>query len=256
VFDATDVPDSPRVVVIDQYLVDRYFSDRDPIGQQIRRGGPTSPAFTIVGVVGTINSIDLSEPVTKERLYYPVTQAPAANMGLVLKTSLAPESLVAQIRQVVRTIDPGQPIADVRTMDEWIGRSLATRRAPTLLLVLFGAVALLLSGVGIYGVVAFGVAQRVRELAIRQALGADAGMLVRLVLGQGIRAAAVGVVVGLAAALALTRFLESQLVGVSARDLSVFASVALALLAAAASACYLPARASTRIDPIVALRGE
>ncbi|MBP7776256.1 MAG: ABC transporter permease [Acidobacteria bacterium] len=249
-----DGPGSPPVVVIDDYLVSRYFRDQDPLGQQIRRGGPDSPPFTVVGVVGTINSIDLSEPVTKERIYYPVTQAPLPSMALVVKSTLDPESLVAQVRTAVQTIDPGQPMADVRSMDQWIGRSLSTRRAPTLLLGLFGAVALLLSGIGIYGVVAYGVTQRVREFGIRQALGADGQTIVRMVLRQGFRTAIAGVALGLVSAVALTRFLQSQLYGVGAYDPLVFVAAGGALLAASLVACYLPARGSTRTDPMVALR--
>ena len=254
VFNDSDGPNSPPVVVIDQLLVDRYFQGKDPLGQQIRRGGPTSPPFTVVGVVGTINSIDLGEPVTKERLYSAMTQQPSRNMALVVKSALEPQTLVAQVRAATRAVDPEQPMADVRTMDQWIGRSLGTRRAPTLLLTLFGAVALLLSGIGIYGVVAFGVAQRVREFGIRQALGADPRAIVRMVLGQGVRTAVAGVTLGLAGAVALTRFLESQLYGVSTRDLTVFAAAGSLLLGASIVACYLPARGSTRIDPMVALR--
>jgi len=253
-FDERDGPDSPPVVVIDEYLVNRYFRDKSPLGQQIRRGGPDSPAFTIVGVVGTINSIDLGQPVEKERIYYPVTQAPLNGMALVLKTSLDPESLVPQARAAVQAIDPEQPMADVRTMDQWVSRSLQTRQAPTVLLTVFGAVALVLSAIGIYGVLAFGVAQRAREFGIRQALGADRRAVLGLVLGQGIRTAGLGVVLGLAGAVALTRFLESQLFGVSTRDVSVFTVVTLVLLGVALVSCYLPARATTRMDPVAALR--
>lgn len=253
-FTDSDGPDSPPVVVIDEYLVGRYFRDTDPIGQQIRRSGPDAPAFTVVGVVGTINSIDLSEPVNKERIYYPVTQAPRPGMALVVKSTLDPQTLVAQVRSVVQAIDPGLPMADVRTMDQWIGRSLATRRAPTLLLALFGVVALLLSGIGIYGVVAYGVTQRVREFGIRQALGADRPTLVRMVLRQGVRTAVLGVALGLVSAVALTRFLQSQLYGVGAQDPFVFVVAGAVLLAVSVLACYLPARRSTRIDPTVALR--
>ena len=254
IFADSDGPDSPPVVVIDEYLVGRYFRDKDPIGQQIRRGGPDSPPFTVVGVVGTINSVDLSEPVNKERIYYPVTQAPRPGMALVVKSTLDPQTLVAQVRSAVQTIDPGQPMADVRTMDQWIGRSLATRRAPTLLLALFGGVALLLSGIGIYGVVAYGVAQRVREFGIRQALGADRQTILQMVLRQGVRTAVLGVALGLVSAVALSRFLQSQLYGVGAQDPLVFVVAGTALLAASVVACYLPARRSTRIDPMVALR--
>jgi predicted permease len=254
VFTDADGPDSPPVVVIDQYLVDRYFRDVDPIGQQIQRGGPTSKPFTVIGVVGTINSTDLGEPVTKERLYFALSQTPFLNMALVVKTTLDPTALAAQVRSAVRSIDPEQPLADVRTLDQWIGRSLATRRAPTLLLTLFGAVALLLSAIGIYGVVAFGVSERVREFGIRQALGADRNTIVGMVLTQGVRSAAIGVVLGLVGAVALSRFLESLLYGVSTRDLAVFAGAAGLLLVAASVACYVPARGTTRLDPMKALR--
>ncbi len=253
-FTESDGPDSPPVAVIDEYLVGRYFKDKDPIGQQIRRGGPDAPPFTVVGVVGTINSIDLSEPVNKERIYYPVAQSPRPNMALVVKSTLDTQTLLAQVRSAVQTIDPGQPMADVRTMDQWIGRSLATRRAPTLLLGLFGVVALLLSGIGIYGVVAYGVTQRVREFGIRQALGADRQTILQMVLRQGVRTAVLGVALGLVSAVALTRFLQSQLYGVGAQDPLVFVVAGTTLLAASVVACYLPARRSTRIDPMVALR--
>jgi len=253
-FNAADTADAPPVVVVDEYLVKKYFRNADPIGAQIQRGGPQSPKFTIVGVVGTINSIDLAEPVTKERLYYPAAQVGPRSMAVVLKAAVEPEALVAQVRDAVRSVDPEQPIADVRTMDEWMSRSLQTRRAPMALLALFGAVALVLSAIGIYGVLAFGVAQRVREFGIRQALGADRRSILRLVLGQGLRTAGVGLCIGVAAALAATRYLQSLLFGVSAHDPGVFAGVSLVLLLVAIVACYIPARIATRVDPIAALR--
>ena len=253
-FDATDGAGSPPVVVVDKYLADRYFPSGDAVGHQIRRGGPTSPATTIIGVVGTINSIDLGQPVVKERLYYPVVQQPNSGMALVVKTAIDPQTLVSLVRAAVQSLDPELPLSDVRTMDQWVGRSLQTRRAPTLLLAIFGTVALLLSGIGIYGVLAFGVAQRVHEFGIRQALGADRRTILRMVLGQGVRTALIGVALGLAGALALTRYLQSQLFGVGTRDLSVFAGATLLLLAVAVVACYLPARGSTRMDPMAALR--
>ncbi len=255
-FDDRDAADGPGTVVVDQYLVDRYFHGKDPIGRQIRRGGANAPPFTIVGVVGTINAIDLGQPVTKERLYYPVTQQPRSGLAIVLKTSLDPETLVAPLRAAVRALDPEQPLASVRTMEQWVGRSLETRRAPALLLSIFGAVALALAAIGIYGVLAFGVAQRVREMGIRQALGADRRAIMGLVLGQGARMAGVGVALGLAGAVVLSRYLESQLFGVSARDVSVFVGAAALLFAVALAACYIPARRTTRIDPMAALRAD
>jgi predicted permease len=254
VFTDADTADSPRVVVVDQYLVRRYFPGQSALGHQIQRGGPDSPKLTIVGVVGTINGIDLAQPVIKERLYHPVTQTAQPRMAVVLKTALDPSTLVAPLREAVLAIDPEQPIADVRTMDQWIARSLATRRAPMMLLALFGAVALVLSAIGIYGVLAFGVAQRGREFGIRQALGANRRAILSLVLMQGVRTTLIGVAIGLAGAYALSRFLQTLLFGVGQHDVSVFVGVPLLLFAVAVAACYIPARRATEIDPIEALR--
>jgi predicted permease len=254
VFTDTDTARSPPVVVIDEYLVDRYFRDRDPIGQQIRRGGPDSPAFTIVGVAGTVNSIDLGEPVAKERLYYPVAQQARPGMTLMVKTSVDPESLAPQVRAAVQSIDPERPTTDMRTMTQWVSQSLDGQRTATTLLSLFGAVALGLAAMGIYGVLAFGVTQRVRELGIRQALGADRGSILSLVLSSGLRTVGIGLALGLLGALALTRSLESLLFGVGAYDAGVFAGVTTLLLAVALTACYIPARRATKIDPMTALR--
>lgn len=254
VFTDGDTADSPRVVVVDQYLAQRYFAGRSAVGQQLRRGGPQSPTLTIVGVVGTINSIDLGQPVAKERIYYPVSQQPRPGLALVLKAGLDPTDLVAQVRSAVQSIDPEQPLADVRTMDEWVGRSLEGRRTPMLLFALFGAVALVLAAIGIYGVLAFNVAQRVREFGIRQALGANRRAILALVFTQGLRTAGVGLTAGLIASYLLSHYLQSLLFGVQARDWAVFSGVTFVLLAVAALACYVPARRATRIDPMVALR--
>jgi predicted permease len=253
-FNDGDTAESTPVVVVDQYLANRYFAGTSALGHQIQRGGPDSPKITIVGVVGTINTIDLAQPVTKERLYYPVTQAPRPAMGITLKTALDPVTLVAPLREAVQSIDPDQPVADVRTMDQWIARSLANRRAPTVLLALFGGVALVLSAIGIYGVLAFGVAQRVREFGIRQALGADRPSILSLVIAQGMRTTAAGIAVGLIGAWWLSRFLRTLLVGVQQHDAAVFTAVTALLVLVALAACYIPARRATEIDPMIALR--
>ena len=251
-FNSSDTLTSAPVAVVDEYLVQRYFKGRSAVGQEIIRGGPAN--IRIIGVVGTINSIDLGQPVTKERIYRPVTQQPTGGGALVLKTALDPTQLVSQVRAAVQSIDPEQPITDVRTMEEWVDRSLEIRRAPTTLLTIFGAVALLLSAIGIYGVLAYGVTQRVREFGIRQALGADHRSILSLVLAQGIRRVGLGIAIGLAGAFFLSKYLESLLFGVGARDLPVFALVTVVLFAVAVFACYIPARRATRIDPMVALR--
>jgi putative ABC transport system permease protein len=139
-------------------------------------------------------------------------------------------------------------------MDQWMARSLEARRTPTLLLALFGSVALVLSAIGIYGVLAFGVAQRVREFGIRQALGADSRSILSLVLRQGLQTTVIGIALGIGGALALTRYLQTLLFGVDRFDIPVFAGVTILLLAVAMAACYVPARRATRIDPLVALR--
>ena len=254
VFTDSDTAESPRVVVIDQYLVTRYFANRNPLGQEIQRGQGPQGRYTIVGVVGTINAIDLAQPVNKERIYYPIAQQPRQGMALVLKSALEPSQLVAQVRSAVQEIDPEQPLANVRTMDEWVSRSLEGRRTPMVLFVLFGVVALLLSAIGIYGVLAFNVAQRVREFGIRQALGANSQSILALVFKQGLTTAGIGLLLGLLASYGLSRYLETLLFGVQARDWMVFSIVTILLFAVAALACYIPARRATRIDPIVALR--
>jgi len=252
-FNDGDTANAPAVCIVDEYLVKKYFANSTALGQQIQRG---NLSFTIVGVVGTINSIDLGQPVMKERIYYPVSQIPfrVGGMALVLKTGLDPQSLVPQVRAAVRAIDPEQPVADVRTMEQWVSRSLENRRTSMTLLTIFGAIALVLSAIGIYGVLAYGVAQRVREFGIRQALGADRASILSLVFKQGLRTAGVGMVLGLAASVALSRLLQSLLFGVTPRDIGVFGSVTVLLLAVAMAACYIPARRATRVDPMVALR--
>lgn len=255
-FNDGDTPAAAPVCIVDEYLAKKYFNGTNAIGQQIQRGGPASPKITIVGVVGTINSIDLGQPVTKERLYYSLTQSGrgGGSMALVLKTALDPQTLVSQVRAAVREIDPEQPIADVRTLEQWVSRSLQNRRANMMLLTVFGAVALVLSAIGIYGVLAFGVAQRIREFGIRQALGANRSAILSLVLRQGIGTAGVGLALGLAASIALAGVLRSLLFGVTPYDPAVLGGVVGVLFAVSLAACYIPARRATRVDPMVALR--
>jgi predicted permease len=253
-FNDGDTVDSAPVVVVDQFLANKYFAGRSALGHQIQRGGPDSPRMTIIGVAGTINSIDLGQPVSKERVYRPAAQQTPPAMALVLKTGIDPQTLVSQVRAAVRSIDPEQPMADVRTMDEWVSRSLELRRAPAMLLALFGLVALVLSAIGIYGVLAFGVAQRGREFGIRQALGADRASILSLVLKQGLVTAGIGIVFGLAGSAVASRLMQSMLFGVGQHDPLVYAGVTIVLFAVAAAACYIPARRATTVDPIVALR--
>jgi predicted permease len=251
-FNGSDTADSPRVLIVDQFLARRQFPNETAVGKQLNFGDATN--YTIVGVVRTINDSDLSQPVPEERIYYDATQFPLSRMSLVIRTAVDPANVVAQTRAAVQSIDPEQAIADVRTMDQWMAQSLSGRRTPMLLLTLFGIVALVLAALGIYGVVAFSVAQRVREFGIRQALGADRRSILSLVLVHGLRTAAAGVTVGLAVSAALPRYLQSMLFGIEAYDAAVFGAATGLLLGVASLACYVPAARATRADPMVALR--
>jgi predicted permease len=252
VFNDGDVATAPRVVVIDEYLAKRQFPGVDPIGRQINFGSPRN--YTIVGVVGTINGGDLARPVPEERIYFRGAQIAQSVMGIVVKTSVEPSSLAPQLRAAVQSVDSEQAISDVRSLDDHLSRSLQPRRTPVVLLTIFGAIALTLSAIGIYGVLAFAVAERVREFGIRQALGADPASILSLVLKQGLKTAGVGMVLGLAASVALSRFLQTLLFEVTPHDPAVFVGVAGLLFTVAMAACYIPARRATRVDPIVALR--
>ena len=251
-FNDGDTAAAPRVVIVDELLARRQFPGVDPIGRQLNFGSPRN--YTIVGVVGTINQADLAKPVREERIYFSVAQIAQSIMGMVVKTAVDPVSIAPQLRAAVQRVDPEQAIAEVGPLDEWRSRSLQTRRTPATLLVLFGSVALLLSAIGIYGVLSFAVAERTRELAIRQALGADPRSILSLVLGQGLRTTLAGIGLGLAGAAVLTRYLQSLLFGVAPRDAIVFGASAAVLTAVAAIACYVPARRATRVDPMTALR--
>jgi len=251
-FDDTDTATSPRVVVVDRFLAARRFPGASALGRQLNFGSPRN--YTIVGVVGTINDADLAQPVAEERIYFNGAQIPNGEMKLVLKAALEPTTLIPQVAAAVRAIDPEQAVAEARTMDQWMSRSLAGRRTPTTLLVLFGGVALLLSAIGTYGVLAFGVAQRTREFGIRRALGASRASILSLVFAHGLRTAGVGIAIGIAASMLLTRYVQSMLYGVQPHDALVLGGVAALLAVVGGVACYVPARRALAIPPTVALR--
>jgi putative ABC transport system permease protein len=251
-FSEVDSADAPRVVIVDELFARRQFRGQSPIGHQINFGSARN--YTIVGVVGTIRYEDLGKPIPEERIYLNAAQLPLSGMTLAVKGAIDPSSLAPELRSAAGAIDPEQPIADIRTMEEWIGRSLQPRRTPMMLLSVFGVVALLLSAIGIYGVVAFGVAQRVREFGIRQALGADRRSILSLVLVQGLSRAGVGIAIGVSGSLVMTRYLQSMLFDVAPHDASVFAAVIVILAGVVVAASYLPAHRATRVEPMEALR--
>jgi putative ABC transport system permease protein len=251
---------APPVVVIDEQFVKKYFPNTDPIGKRLSFAGspsktPDSTWMTIVGVVGHAAHEGLdAEP--RIQYYLPYSQAGGRFMSVAVATKGDPHGVVAAVRNAVHSVDAGLPIANVNTMEQLIESSVGQRRLSMILLGIFSAIALLLASIGIYGVMSYSVAQRTRELGIRMALGAERGRVLRLVVGQGMGLAVLGVVIGLVAAFALTRFLANQLYGVGATDPATFGTVAALLVGVALLASLLPALRATRVDPVVALRDE
>ena len=257
-FSDADGPDSPRVVIINESFAKRFFPGEDPIGKRMNYGDnpdqTQNPWRTIVGVVADTrrNGFD-REP--RPESYIPLMQRPPGLTTYVIRTSSPdPATLVTAVRSAVRGIDPDQPIFGIKTMEQVMSETTAQRRLNTILLGVFAGLALVLAAVGIFGVMNYSVTQRTHEIGIRMALGAQRGDVLRLVVGQGMVLAGIGVVVGLFGAWALTRLLATMLYGVSATDPVVFAGVAALLALVAVFACYLPALRASRVAPTVALR--
>jgi putative ABC transport system permease protein len=257
-FAATDTREAPKVAVVDEVLARTFWPGESPIGKRFKNGGPKDkdPWITVIGVVGSVRNSGLHvEP--RPQMYRPEEQASSAGMAVVLRTASGdPESLAAAARAAVHEVDRDQPVSNVKTLDQVVAESVAGRRFNLLLLSLFAALALTLSGVGIYGVTAYSVVQRTREMGLRMALGSQAGQVLRLVVGEAGLLAGTGVLIGLLAAFGLTRVMSSLLYGVGSTDPATFAAVALGLLLIALAAACLPGLRATRVDPMVALRGE
>ncbi len=253
----SDRSDAQRVAVISQTLAGRHFAGENPIGKRIniRIGPPGGAPWEIVGVVGDIKMTSL-EGETRPAVYVPHTQLTLGFMTLVVRTEQQPLSLVGTVRGVVYATDPELPLADVMTMEEVVDATLARPRTITVLLTAFAMMALVLAAVGVYGVMAYSVAQRTQEIGVRMALGATPQTVFRMVLGQALRLISAGVVVGLIAAVAVTRLLKTLLYETEPLDTSTFATTIVVLIAVAMLASYVPARRGTRVAPVEALRAE
>jgi predicted permease len=254
----SDGPGATKVALVNEEMVRRYYEGRDPIGSRITFGDPadtTSTWWTVVGVVGNV----VQEGVTAKpyaQFYRPITQAPSRGVSVALRTSGDPERLGPAARQAARAVDSDLLVNDIRPLAARVEESIARPRLSVILLTGFSALALLLAAIGIYGVMAYTVAQRTREIGVRMALGADASNVKRLVVRQGMQPALIGVCLGLVGAFGGSRLIASLLYGVSAADPVTFALVPLFLAAVAFAATYLPARRATRVPPTVALQSE
>jgi putative ABC transport system permease protein len=257
---AQDTLEAPPVAIINQAMARRFWGKEDPLGKRFRPAARNAPGpwLTVVGVVGDVRQGGLDFDSFPE-FYRPFTQEHqtwARPRTLFIRTNLDPLSLVASVKNQIWAVDKDQTINDVRTMEEIVARSLSPRRFNLWLLGAFAALAMVLASVGIYGVISYAVSQRTREIGVRIALGAQPRDILQLVVKQGLVLTLSGIAIGLAAAFALTRWLESLLFAVSKTDPLTFASVALLLTLVALLACYVPARRATKVDPMIALRGE
>ena len=259
-FTVADNAAAGGVVVIDRLMAEKYFAGKDPLGQRLNQGRTDDdgqPVWsTVVGVVAPIKHARLGEQGSKETLYWPLRQAPQAQGAFVVKAGMEPEGLTRQVREAIVAVDPEQPVFNVQTLAQRVDESLDQQRAPMLLLAAFAGVALALSAIGIYGVLAYAVGQRTGELGVRMAIGAGRGHILQLILRHGAILTGIGLLLGLAGAFAGGQAMSSQLFGVSGSDPAIFLLVTVFLAAIAMFSCYLPARRATRVDPLSALRYE
>jgi putative ABC transport system permease protein len=257
-FTDKDAPDQPSVCIINETIARTFFSGADPIGKRLKLGGTSEkqPWWTIVGVVRDVRSYGL-EVKPRPQVYTTVEQNTDNVMTLIIRAETMPAALLEPaIRAEIKSLDPALPLANFRTMESLLTNAVARPRFSTFLPGLLAATALLLTVVGLYGVVAYSVSQRTREIGIRIALGASGRSVLRLVIRQGMSPAVIGLAIGIAGALALTRSLANQLYEVKPTDPMTFAGVGCILLLVALAACWLPARRAAKVDPMEALRYE
>ncbi|HKB64564.1 MAG TPA: ABC transporter permease [Pyrinomonadaceae bacterium] len=258
-FTERDNKTAPPVIIVNQAFAKKFFPGEDPIGKRIKPGISTNsdkPAMReIVGVVSDVRNRNLSSEL-RAGYFIPAAQMPFNQMTLIVRTGNDPHSLITAVQNEVHAMDQEVPVFSIKTMDEYISATVATPRFNATLLVIFAAVALVLTIVGLYGVMSYSVAQRTNEIGIRMALGAQTGDVLRLIVSQGFKLVLVGLGLGLLGALCLTWVIGSLLFGVTTKDPLTFAAVAVLLAVVALLACYIPARRATRLDPLHALRYE
>ena len=256
-FTSQDGENTPPVVIVSENLARRFWPDEDPIGKRIQvRPTPTTiRSLSIVGVAGDVKQF-MFDPGPRLTLYVPFSQVPRSSMGLVLRTSGDPMSAIASVRAQIQSVDPDQPIYEIKTMEKLIGDHVAGVKISAALMALFGVLALVLSAVGVYSVMAYAVTQRTREIGIRTALGAQPRDVLKLLVGQGMKPALIGVALGMGGSLALGRVMASLRFDISATDPLTLIGIAGLLTGVAMLACSIPARRAMKVDPMIALRHE
>jgi putative ABC transport system permease protein len=256
--DRRDAAGAPLVIVVNETLASRYWPHETALGHRIAMSGRIPTWRTVIGVVKDMRERGF-ELEMKPGVYIPYAQFPetwAQPENIVVRAKGDPTALAGAVRRVIAGVDPEQPVAAVRTMDEILDRDVEDRTQHMTLLGAFAALALLLASIGLYGVLSYAVTQRSREIGLRMALGATARSVLGMVVGRGLALTATGLVLGLALAAAATRAMKTMLYGVDAVDPATFAQVAALLCAIAVLACWIPARRASRVDPIVVLREE
>jgi putative ABC transport system permease protein len=244
-----------RVMVIGERTAERIWPGADPIGQRVKIGGSEGPWYTIVGIAGDVRHKALAAPTTMQ-MYMAQAQLTDSFLTFVIRSGGDPSALAAEARQAIWSVASDVPVYEVAPLSDLVAKSVGPRRFMMVLLELFGAVALLMTAIGVYGVIAYSVAERTREIGIRAALGASSRDIVRLVVGGGMAVVGGGLAAGVAVAIAVTRYLEGSLFNVSATDPSTFGAVAAVLLLVALAAQSVPVVRAMRVEPTVALRAE
>jgi predicted permease len=252
-FDATETPESPRTVIVNQAFAALHFSDEDPIGRRLSFRGPQGPWHTIIGIVSNTKYGTLSEPFLPI-VYVSLAQNHETGVILHVRTAADPNVLVGAVRREIQAVEPNLPLPAVEPMANTIGTSLYATRMGAWLIGVFGGLALLLASIGVYGVLSFSIARRTRELAIRQALGADRRDIVGLVLKEGLGLVGVGLAIGLAGAFIGAKSLTQFLYSVSARDTTTLVVAPVVLVLVALAACLVPARRAIKVQPTAALK--
>jgi ABC-type antimicrobial peptide transport system permease subunit len=260
-FAETDNQDSENVVIIDEWLARRYWPESSPIGKRMLRGVPgmedeEENFYTVIGVVGQIRQNDLTATEHTGAYYHSYKQNTMAYITLVVKTQIEPSSLTTGIRESIALIDPDLPFYGIETMESRISESLLQFRTPMMLLIVFAGVALFLAAIGIYGVLAYSITQRTRELGIMIALGSSSQHIFRTIVKQGLIVLGVGLAIGIGSTLLLVQLIQALLFGVQPTDPVIFTAVSLLLALVVIVACILPARRATQIDPVATLNFE